>query len=290
MKDGFDARTKQQIERLKKTKLSTLEAKIAEKRVRWFKNDYKRSTDLVVSPRSAYEMLFFDYMGLSEEEVPVVREDDNEIVWLSYNSCPTLEACKRLELNTRDVCRAVYEKSTQALISQLNPQLRFHRSYQEIRPYSEYCKEMIIRVDFEHYMQTAIEEARRSKAEGNDGYGAVVVFQNNVIGKAHDTVSTQKDPSLHAEVNAIRQAVNSLGDTNLCGSILFSTCEPCPMCASLAAWTNITTIVYGASIEETARLGRSRIRIGSEVVASRSPFMIEIIGNIRKETCMALYK
>ena len=83
-------------------------------------------------------------------------------------------------------------------------------------------------------MRIAIEEAKNSRAEVNKGYGAVVVFQNTILGKAHDTVFTEKDPSLHAEVNAIRQAVDSFGDINLCGSILFSTCEPCPMCTSLA--------------------------------------------------------
>jgi len=103
-------------------------------------------------------------------------------------------------------------------------------------------------------MRIAIQEARISKSEGNKGYGAVVVFEDQIVGQAHDTAITERDPSLHAEVNAIRQAVKTLGDTNLCGAILFSTCEPCPMCASLAVWANVTTIVYGVSIEETAQL------------------------------------
>jgi tRNA(Arg) A34 adenosine deaminase TadA len=138
-------------------------------------------------------------------------------------------------------------------------------------------------------MKIAIEEARISKSEGNKGYGAVVILGKQILGKAHDTTVTEKDPVLHAEVNAIRQAVKTSGDTNLCGAILFSTCEPCPMCSSLAVWANLTTIVYGTSIKETARLGKSRIHISAKKVIDKSPVMIEVIGNILKNECKRLY-
>src|SRR4030095_12187897 len=111
-----------------------------------------------------------------------------------------------------------------------------HRSYVDIRPHAAACREKIVRTDFEAWMRIAIEEARRSRAEGNKGYGAVVVFDNQNVGQAHDTAVTECDPSMHAEMNAIRQAVRSRADTDLCGAILVSTCEPCPMCASLAVW------------------------------------------------------
>jgi tRNA(Arg) A34 adenosine deaminase TadA len=117
----------------------------------------------------------------------------------------------------------------------------------------------------------------------------VVVFGKQIVGKAHDTAMTENDPSLHAEVNAIRQAVKTLGDSDLCGAILFSTCEPCPMCASLAVWANLTTIVYGVSIEETVRLGKSRIRVSSKEIFDKSPVMVEVIGDVLKEKCKVLY-
>lgn len=290
MNADFEMKTREQIDRLKHKALYHIEAEVAQKRIKWFQNVSLQANDLPVSPRRAYELLFFDYMGLDEGELPVVTENEREIVWLSYNPCPTLEACKALELDTRRVCRGAYEKSTQALISQLDPELRFHRSYQDIRPHSSYCREKIIRTDFEQYMRIAIEEAKKSRAEGNKGYGSVVVFQNTILGKAHDTVFTENDPSLHAEVNAIRQAVKEFGDIDLCGSILFSTCEPCPMCTSLAVWANITTIVYGISIEETAQLGKQRIMIPSEEIIRRSPVMIEVIADILKDECRALYQ
>jgi tRNA(adenine34) deaminase len=290
MKDGFESKVRQQTERLKRNSHRAIEREVAEKRILWFKqNHHDIDRRNCPSPRRAYELLFFDYMGLSEDELPIVLETKKEIVWLSLNKCPTLEACKALGLDTRQVCRAVYEKSTQALVSQLDPQLRFLRSYDEIRPHSNHCREMIVQVDFEGMMAIAIEEAKISRQEGNKGYGAVVALGNRIIGKAHDTAVTEKDPSLHAEVNAIRQAVHTQGDTNLSGAILFSTCEPCPMCSSLAVWANLTTIVYGVSIQETAQLGKSRIHVNSREIVERAPVVLEIIGDVLRDECKLLY-
>jgi tRNA(Arg) A34 adenosine deaminase TadA len=148
---------------------------------------------------------------------------------------------------------------------------------------------MVIRMDFEKMMAMALEEAVLSMEEGNKGYGAVVALGDRILARAHDTAATEKDPSLHAEVTAIRQAVRDTGETDLCGGVLFSTCEPCPMCTSLAVWANLTAIVFGASIEETAGLGRSRIRINSREVIDRSPVTMEVIGGILREECRALY-
>lgn len=291
MKNNFEAEVNRQVERLQKKTCQTIESEVARKRIAWFKRNYKSiSQNNPLSPRKAYEVIFFDYMGLSATEVFVLSETETEILWNSTNRCPTLEACRQLGLDTRRVCRAIYEKSTQALVSQLDPKLRFLRSYQEIRPYSPYCKERIIRVDFEHRMKIAVEEAKISKSEGNRGYGAVVVLGEHIVGKAHDTVITEKDPSSHAEVNAIRQAVHTLGEMNLSGAILFSTCEPCPMCSCLAVWANVTTIVYGMSLKEIAQPDRSGIiDISSKELVSKSPVMIEVIGNVLKNECKALY-
>jgi tRNA(adenine34) deaminase len=290
MGDDFESSVSRHVERLKTCSCRTIEDQVARKRISWF-IQHRRTADhsRPSSPREAYEMVFFDYMGLCENDVPVVSQTETKIVWLSRNPCPTLEACKLLGLDTRQICRAAYEKSTQALVSRLDPELRFHRDYDRIRPYSDHCREMIVRVHFEEMMAAAIREAGQSRQEGNKGYGAVVVLGNRILAQAHDTTVTAKDPSLHAELNAVRRAVHVLGDANLSGAILFSTCEPCPMCSALAVWANLTTIVYGASIEETARLGKSRILLTSREIIDRSPVMIEVISDVLKDQCMALY-
>jgi tRNA(adenine34) deaminase len=90
-------------------------------------------------------------------------------------------------------------------------------------------------------------------------------------------------------VNAIRQAVQAQGDCNLSGAILFSTCEPCPMCSSLAVWANLTTIVYGVSIEEIANLEESGTHVSAKEIIEQSPVMIEVIGGVLRDECRSLY-
>ena len=290
MTDDFASKVQRQIERLQHYSYQALEAEVAQKRLAWFRqHDQIAARYDHPTPRQAFELLFFGYMGLSPHELPIVSEAETEIVWQSANPCPTLEAAKALGLDTRTVCRAAYEKSTQAFVSQLDPQLRFLRSYDEIRPYAGYCRETIVRVDFEAMMRIALEEAQASRQEGNQGYGAVVALGRRILSRAHDTAVTQRDPGLHAEVNAVRQAVQTLGGDNLSGAILFSTGEPCPRCSSLAVRANLTTIVYGVSIEETARLGKARIRVSAIDLVEKAQVMIEIIGGVLHEECRVLY-
>jgi hypothetical protein len=129
--DDLASKVQRQIERLQHCSYQAIEAEVAQKRVAWFRQHdgiaarYEHPT-----PRQAFDLLFFDYMGLSLEELPIVSETETEIVWQSANPCPTLEAVRALGLDTRIVCRAAYEKSTQAFVSQLDPQLRFLRSYE----------------------------------------------------------------------------------------------------------------------------------------------------------------
>lgn len=284
----FEELVQLQIDRLQNKSLREIEQVVTEKRLTWWADHPYLKAVEPVSPRYAFECLFFDYMGLKKDDLPILSESETEITWASLNPCPTLEACGRLKLDTRIVCRQAYEKSTQAFISQLDPSLRFVRSYKEIRPYAKICRESIIRVDLEACMRMAIEEAKVSREEGNKGYGAVIWFAGKVIAQAHDTAGTEKDPSLHAEVNAIREACRVLNDGNLCGAVLVSTCEPCPMCSSLAVWANVSAVAYGASIKETAAQGKSRILVSVDEIVSRSPVQMEIIGGVLHDECSNL--
>jgi len=114
------------------------------KRLKWYeenKNRLNLSGSLV---RQAFEMVLFRYMGINPEEVPVVEETETTITWRSFNFCSILEACKRLNLDTRVVCREAYQQSVQDIISEIDPRLRFSRNYETgIRPYSTYCEETI---------------------------------------------------------------------------------------------------------------------------------------------------
>ena len=291
MSNDFTSAVRRQIEHLQHCSYQAIEAQVAQKRVAWLQQHNQFTARYIhPTPRQTFDLLFVDYMGLSPADLPIVSETETEIVWQSVNPCPTLEAVKALGLDTRTVCRAAYEKSTQAFLSQLDPQLRFLRSYEEIRPHASHCREMIIRVDFEALMRLALEEARVSRQEGNQGHGAVVALGERILSHAHDTVATQRDPGLHAEASAIRQAAQDLGDDNLSGAILFSTCEPCPTCSWLAVQANLTTIVYGASIEETATPDKEHSHVSAADIVAKSPVIIEIIAGVLREECLTLYR
>lgn len=145
--DDYEAKLKEQVERLTSWSYRDIEAAVIEKRISWIKEHAMDSTGSdPVTPRQAFERLFFDYMGLSPADLIVVEEDEDRITWLSKNPCPTLDACQKLGLDTRAVCQAISEKPAQAFISRLNPRLRFVRDYQEIRPYADHCLESILNV------------------------------------------------------------------------------------------------------------------------------------------------
>ncbi len=121
-----------------------LHAELAAKRLAWWE---AHRQDLTLSgplPRQAYTLFLLDYLRLDPAEVPIVYEDERRIVWRSFNFCPTLAACGRLGLDTREVCRVGTEGSVQELIARLDPRLRFARNYADgIRPYAAYCEESI---------------------------------------------------------------------------------------------------------------------------------------------------
>ncbi|MDF9798543.1 tRNA(adenine34) deaminase [Catalinimonas alkaloidigena] len=96
----------------------------------------------------------------------------------------------------------------------------------------------------EDYLQLAIDRAH----EGKTPFGAVIVQQNKVLAAVFNTVSQSKAPTAHAEVNAIREASQKIGASKLKDAILYTTCEPCPMCTAAALFAGIAEVVYGASI------------------------------------------
>jgi len=146
MSDVFARKVAQQVEKLQKYSLPEIEAEVTRKRLEWLDRKFPAGNDPSIhSPRQAYELLFFDYMGIDEHDLPVIEESADLIVWRSGNPCPTLEACLQLSMDTRIVCRAAYEKSTQAFLSRVDSRLQFQRSYSEIRPYGAYCLERIVR-------------------------------------------------------------------------------------------------------------------------------------------------
>lgn len=96
------------------------------------------------------------------------------------------------------------------------------------------------------FMKEAIQEARRAQEIGEVPIGAVVVKGDRIVGRGHNLRETDQDPTLHAEMVAIRQAANQLGSWRLNDCSLYVTLEPCPMCAGAILLSRIKRVVYGA--------------------------------------------
>lgn len=142
----FEEKIEKQLRNLSLKSYAEIEGEVTQKRLAWLRMNHPTPLPFY-SPRQAFELLFFEYMGLSKSDLPIIQESEREIVWHSQNPCPTLKACLRLHLDTRLVCRNAYEASTQAFIAYLDAKLVFSRSYEEIRPYYPYCREWIKRLE-----------------------------------------------------------------------------------------------------------------------------------------------
>ena len=112
-------------------------------------------------------------------------------------------------------------------------------------------------------MRLAIERAREGVAAGQTPFGACIVRGDDAVAVSHNVVLRATDITAHAEVTAIREACRALGTIDLGGCVIYSTCEPCPMCFSACHWANLDRIVYGASIADAARCGFRELSISN---------------------------
>lgn len=106
--------------------------------------------------------------------------------------------------------------------------------------------------DHEHYMRRCLELARQAKANGESPVGSLLVKNGEIIGEGIEAGRAHLDITFHAEIEAIRRATARLGSQDLSGSILYTTHEPCIMCAYVIRHTKIQTVVMGL---QTGSLG-----------------------------------
>lgn len=106
------------------------------------------------------------------------------------------------------------------------------------------------------FMKIAIEEAQKGIKAGHGGpFGCVIVKDGEVIGRGHNEVIHQSDPTCHGEIMAIRSACRRSGTFDLTGCELYTTAEPCPMCRGAILWANIEKVYYGCTVADTDSIG-----------------------------------
>src|SRR4051794_20968873 len=99
----------------------------------------------------------------------------------------------------------------------------------------------------EKFMQEAIQLALKGVQQNQGGpFGAIIVKDNQIIGRGNNRVTTNLDPTAHAEIVAIRDACKNINNFSLQNCIIYTSCEPCPMCLGAIYWARIEKIIYAA--------------------------------------------
>ncbi|MDR1906845.1 MAG: tRNA adenosine(34) deaminase TadA [Puniceicoccales bacterium] len=138
-----------------------------------------------------------------------------------------------------------------------------------------------LKKDDAFFMAYAYNEAIDAYREDEIPVGAVIVYKNQIIASAHNRVATLKDPTAHAEVLAITQAAQKIGDWRLNETRLYVTKEPCPMCSGAAIMSRIGEVIYGFSDPKMGCLGGVISLLELPEINHRPV----IKGDILKDTC-----
>jgi len=118
-----------------------------------------------------------------------------------------------------------------------------------------FCSDMQTK-EHERFMRMAITLSEQNIQQNTGGpFGAVVVKDGVIVASSANKVVQQNDPTAHAEVSAIRLACQVLGTYNLEGCVIYTSCEPCPMCLAAIYWAHIDAIYYGNTKNDAAAIG-----------------------------------
>jgi guanine deaminase len=134
------------------------------------------------------------------------------------------------------------------------------------------------------FMRRAIELAQNG-IDANDGgpFGAIVVKDGKIIGEGCNRVTSTNDPTAHAEIVAIREACQNLNNFQLDGCVIYTSCEPCPMCLGAIYWARPAKMYFACNREDAARVGFDDDFIYDEIERPIEERRIESINFLRDE-------
>lgn len=138
------------------------------------------------------------------------------------------------------------------------------------------------------YMEAACDLASLSVKKGSGPFGAVIIYNETqeIIGRGHNLVALENDPTLHAEIVAIKHACRFLNTFKLENCTLYTSCEPCPMCLSACYWARIPTIYYGNTKDDAKRIHFDDSFIYDEI---QRPLENRSIQMIHLDSCSPCY-
>jgi len=133
------------------------------------------------------------------------------------------------------------------------------------------------------FMREAIRLADESVRRGGGPFGAVIVKDGQIVAGSANSVTIDNDPTAHAEVNTIRQACQQLGSFDLSGCVIYTSCEPCPMCLGAIYWARISRIYYGNNRKDARDINFADDFIYEELERPLDQRTVPIIPMLRDE-------
>jgi tRNA(Arg) A34 adenosine deaminase TadA len=136
----------------------------------------------------------------------------------------------------------------------------------------------------ERFMRRAIALAQRGIDAGAGGpFGAVIVLGGKIVGEGYNQVTSTNDPTAHAEVVAIRNACQKLNSFQLDSCVLYTSCEPCPMCLGAIYWARPAKVFYAATREDAANVGFDDQFIYEEIEKNFEHRQMKLVNLLRDE-------
>lgn len=140
------------------------------------------------------------------------------------------------------------------------------------------------------FMLLAIKKAKEGIKSGQSPFGAIIVKGNKIISQAYNTVWKNTDITSHAEINAIRLACKKLKNINLKGCVIYSTCEPCPMCFSACHWAKISKIIFSTRINDAKKCGFSELFISNKKMKKIGKGPVKVKGDFLRKEGLEVFK
>lgn len=142
------------------------------------------------------------------------------------------------------------------------------------------------------FMTIAIAEAREGQSQGEQPFGAVIVRDNMIVTRGHSLKVQRRNPTAHAETLVVSQAADALGQRTLKGCVLYTTCEPCPMCLGAMLNAEIDTLVVGARLSDLRAISGAFVfgTYSAERFAEMAGWKLNVISGILGEECIDLYR
>jgi tRNA(adenine34) deaminase len=143
-------------------------------------------------------------------------------------------------------------------------------------------------MNHDHYMGLALRAAGEAMARGDWPTGSVIVLNDEIVGRGQNRQVSLNDITVHAETDALRDAFKCLGKTNLDGATVYTTMEPCPMCAEAMRMARVTRLVLGLRHKDLNRVDLGSYSI--EAYCKMLAWPLEVVSGVRHRECLELRK